>query len=108
MVQQSMNLVLGYTDVELDGRFGIVRAQECLLGNFITDLMKEVNFNKLNMSNFILLIQIAQRLSTRIVQFWTRAQYEAIFFRSSFLLVQVWDDDYLIDSLKLVLNLGFL
>ena len=67
MVQQSMN-----------GRFGLVRTQECLLGNFITDLMKEVHFNKLNMFNFILLIQIAQRLSTRIVQFWTRAQYEAI------------------------------
>ena len=44
LVQQSMSLVLGYTDVELDGRFGIVRTQECLLGNFITDLMKEVLF----------------------------------------------------------------
>ena len=49
-----MSLVLGYTDVELDGRFGIVRAQECLLGNFITDLMKEVCFDRLISLNVII------------------------------------------------------
>jgi len=36
---EKMDTVLGHIDIELDGRFKIVRRQESNLGNFITDIM---------------------------------------------------------------------
>lgn len=36
---EKMDAVLGHIDVDLDGRFEIVRTQESNLGNFITDIM---------------------------------------------------------------------
>ena len=38
-----MNEVLGYTAVELDGRFTTVRTQECCLGNYVTDILKKAS-----------------------------------------------------------------
>ena len=35
-----LNEVLGYTAVELDGRFSTVRTQECCLGNYVTDVLR--------------------------------------------------------------------
>jgi len=39
LMGEKMDAVLGHIDVDLDGRFEIVRTQESNLGNFITDIM---------------------------------------------------------------------
>ena len=48
---ENMDVVLGHIDVDLDGRFKIIRTQESNLGNFITDIMlssTEADFAMLN------------------------------------------------------------
>ena len=39
MMGEQMETVLGHIDVDLDGRFKIIRSQESNLGNFIADIM---------------------------------------------------------------------
>jgi len=39
LMGEKMDRVLGHIDVDLDGRFSVIRTQESNLGNFITDIM---------------------------------------------------------------------
>ncbi|XP_078337101.1 mannosylglucosyl-3-phosphoglycerate phosphatase-like [Crassostrea virginica] len=42
-IDSKMEEVLGYVNVELDGRFSAIRSRETNLGNFITDIMLEIS-----------------------------------------------------------------
>ncbi|XP_061189980.1 mannosylglucosyl-3-phosphoglycerate phosphatase-like [Saccostrea echinata] len=42
-INSKMEEVLGYMNVELDGRFSAIRSRETNLGNFVTDIMLEIS-----------------------------------------------------------------
>jgi 2',3'-cyclic-nucleotide 2'-phosphodiesterase (5'-nucleotidase family) len=55
-LNKELDVVLGYMNVELEGRFSYVRTQETNLGNFVADILLASVINNLNL--FILILKL--------------------------------------------------